>query len=131
VAKLSDDVNQVVKGKSFWHLATLNPDGSPQVSPVWVDLRDGKILVNSHLGRKKPRNIAHDPRVSLAWQDPDSPYHHILIRGRVVETINGEQADADIDMLSEKYLEQTPYPRGPGEQRVTFLIEADHVIVNE
>jgi PPOX class probable F420-dependent enzyme len=132
MAALTPDVRKVIEGKSFWHVATVNPNGSPQVSPVWAHLRDDKILINSIEGRKKPRNLKHEPRVSLAWHDPENPYHSILIKGRVVETITDEQADSDIDMLSEKYLGQTPYPyRTPGERRVTFLIEPDHVMVNE
>jgi PPOX class probable F420-dependent enzyme len=130
MAKLSDDVKQVLQGPNFWHLATLNPDGSPQVTPVWADLRDDRILVNSYFGRKKPRNIQHDPRVALAWQDPESPYHNIAIQGRVVDTIVGDQAVEDIDALSEKYLGQRPYPgHSPDQPRVSFLIEPEHVSV--
>jgi PPOX class probable F420-dependent enzyme len=132
MAKLSAEVRKVIEGKNFWHVATVNPDGSPQVSPVWAHLRGDKILINSFFGRKKPRNIEHEPRISLAWHDPENPYHSILIKGRVIETITGGQADSDIDMLSEKYVGQTPYPfRTPGERRVTFLIEPEHVMVNE
>jgi PPOX class probable F420-dependent enzyme len=128
MTRLTDNVRNVLTGKNFWHLATLNPDGSPQVTPVWAHLRDDRIVVNSFFGRKKPRNIEHDPRVALAWQDPESPYHNIAIQGRVVETIVGDQADDDIDMLSEKYLDQRPYPgHSPEERRVTFLIEPQHV----
>ena len=106
--ELSEDVRKALEGKNFWHLATVNPSGSPQVTTVWVHTREGKILVNSALGRVKPRNIEHDP----------------------VETIVGEQAEADIDSLAEKYIGQTPYPwRGDGERRVTFLIEPTHAMV--
>jgi PPOX class probable F420-dependent enzyme len=128
MAKLTDDVRQVLQGPNFWHLATLNPDGSPQVTPVWADVRDDRILVNSYFGRRKPRNMQHDPRVALAWQDPESPYHNIAIQGRVVETIAGEQAVEDVDALSEKYLGQRPYPwHAPDQPRVSFLIEPLHV----
>jgi pyridoxine/pyridoxamine 5'-phosphate oxidase len=65
--ELSDDVRHSLEGKNFWHLATVNPTGSPQVTTVWVHTRDDKILVNSALGRVKPRNIEHNPRVALSW----------------------------------------------------------------
>jgi PPOX class probable F420-dependent enzyme len=129
--ELSDDVRQALEGKNFWHLATVNPSGSPQVTTVWVHTREGKILVNSALDRVKPRNIEHEPRVALSWHEHDEGgYHSMQIQGYVVETIVGEQAEADIDSLAEKYIGQTPYPwRSEGERRVTFLIEPTHAMV--
>jgi len=127
--ELDDDLRNALEAPNFWHLATVNPDGSPQSTTVWVHMRGDKILVNSALGRKKPRNIEHDPRVALSFHEHSgSAYRSWGIQGRVVETIVGDQAEADIDMLAEKYIGQTPYPwRSPGERRVTFLIEPIHV----
>jgi PPOX class probable F420-dependent enzyme len=130
MAGLPDDVRKLFEGKNFWHVATVNPDGSPQTTPVWVSMRDGKILMNSALGRRKARNIEHDPRVAMSLTDPENPYRSIQVQGRVVDTITGDQAEADIDSLSEKYTGQTPYPwRSPGEKRVTFLVEPAKVMV--
>ena len=128
-AELSDDVRRALEAPNFWHLATVNPDGSAQATTVWVHTRDGKILVNSALGRVKPRNIEHNPTVALSWHEhPEGGYHSMQIQGRVVETIVGDQAEADIDSLAEKYLGQTPYPwRSPGEKRITYVIEPTHV----
>jgi PPOX class probable F420-dependent enzyme len=127
-AALAEDVRRALEGPNFWHLATLNPDGSPQSTTMWVDLRGERILVNSALDRKKPRNLAHDPRVALSWFDPGSPYHSISIQGRVVDSYSGERADADIDALAKKYLDEDRYPfRTPDEQRVSYLIEPLHV----
>jgi PPOX class probable F420-dependent enzyme len=126
MAELPDSVREVLEGTNFWHIATINPDGSPQSTPVWVNVRDGKIVVNTALGRKKPRNIENDPRVALSWHGtgPDGGYRNIAIQGRVVESITGDQAEHDIDDLALKYIGQTPYPwRREGEQRVTYLIE--------
>ncbi|HZR93136.1 MAG TPA: TIGR03618 family F420-dependent PPOX class oxidoreductase [Gaiellaceae bacterium] len=125
MADLPDDVRKALEGANFWHLATVNPDGSPQSTTVWAGTRDGKIIVNSALGRKKPRNIEREPRVALSWHTHEGGgYKSISIQGKVVETITGEQADRDIDDFAEKYLGQRPYPwRSPGEQRVTFVIE--------
>ena len=130
-AELSDDVREALEAPNFWHLATVNLDGSAQTTTVWIHTRGDKILVNSALGRKKPRNIAREPRVALSWHEHNgTSYHSIGIQGRVIETIVGDQAEADIDMLAEKYIGQTPYPwRSPGERRVTFLIEPTHVFV--
>jgi PPOX class probable F420-dependent enzyme len=132
MAELNAKVRNVVEGKNFWFVATVSPDGSPQVSPVWAHVRGDRIFINTALGRKKQRNIEQEPRVALAWHDPENPYHSILIKGRVVETITDDRADADIDTLSDKYLGQTPYPfRAPGERRMTFVIQPEHVMVNE
>ncbi len=126
MAELPDSVREVLEDTNFWHIATINPDGSPQSTPVWVNVRDGKIVVNTALGRKKPRNIENDPRVALSWHGtgPDGGYRNIAIQGRVVETITGDQAEQDIDDLAHKYIGQERYPwRKDGEQRVTYLIE--------
>ncbi len=122
------ELDKVIRHKleepQYWHLATVNPDGSPQVTTVWVDLRDGLILVNSALGRRKTRNIEGNPGVALSWHDPEDPHHSVAIQGRVVETTVGREAEADIDGLAQKYLGRSPYPwRQQGEQRVTYLIE--------
>jgi PPOX class probable F420-dependent enzyme len=125
---LPDKIRKAIEGPQFWALATTNPDGSPQVSTVWVKPKDGNILVNSALGRKKPRNLEHEPRVALSWVDPENGYHTASIQGRVVETYTGDEAEADIDSLAHKYLGQSPYPwRKEGEQRVSFVIEPTHV----
>jgi PPOX class probable F420-dependent enzyme len=128
MAELDDDVQRALAGKQFWTLATVNPDGTPQATVVWVQERDGKILVNTALGRKKPRNIAANPAVALSWFDPENPYSTISIQGRVVESYTGDQAEADIDSAAGKYIDQDVYPwRKEGEQRISYLIEPIHV----
>lgn len=128
MAELNDDARRALEGKNFWSLATINPDGSPQNTVVWADTRDSKIVVNSALGRKKPRNLEQNPKVALSWYDPEAPYEPISIQGRVVESYTGDQAEADIDSLAKKYIDKDVYPwRKEGEQRITFLIEPTHV----
>ncbi len=114
---------------AFAHFATLMPDGSPQVSPVWVDEKDGFILINSAVGRVKDKNVCNNPSVAVSITDPDNPYRMISVRGKVVErTLEG--ADAHIDALAQKYLGKA-YPfRQPGEQRVIYKIAADRVSTN-
>jgi len=113
--------------KAFAHLATLMKDGSPQVTPVWVDY-DGKyVRFNSVLGRVKDQNVRRDPRVTMSIQDPDNPYRYLEIRGRVVE-ITQKGADDHINKLSQKYLGIPVYPnRRPGQVRVLYRIEPQKV----
>jgi PPOX class probable F420-dependent enzyme len=125
--QLSEAAQKLFREPNFAHLATLMPDGSPQVTPVWVDF-DGKfILVNTAEGRRKPRNIRRDPRVALDVTSREDPYRMVTVRGRVVELAN-EGADEHIDKLAKKYLGQDRYPfRQPGERRVILKIEPEHV----
>ena len=113
----------LTKKTAFASLATLMPDGSPQVTPVWFDYREGKIRVNTARGRVKDRNMSQNHRVALSILDPDNPYRHLSVRGRIVHvTENG--ADAHIDSLTQKYLGKPKYPmRAPGEVRVIYEIE--------
>ncbi len=117
----------ILSRKAFAQLATLMPDGSPQVSPVWVDHRDGKVIVNSAEGRVKDRNVRRDARVAVSVQDPDNPYRAVMIRGRVTE-ITTEGAEAHIDAMAKKYMGLDAYPyRAEGEVRVLYVIEPERV----
>lgn len=115
------------KKKAFGNLGTLMPDGSPQVTPVWIDYDGKHVIFNSALGRVKDKNIRRDPRVSISVVDPDNPYRHLDIRGKVVEiTQNG--ADDSINKLSQKYLGNPVYPyRQPGEVRVLYKVQPEKV----
>ena len=124
---LSPGVRRLFEAPNFAHLATLMPDGSPQVTPVWVDIDGDRILVNTAEGRAKPRNVRRDPRVAISITDRNNHYSAALIRGRVVEFTH-EGADELIDKLAKKYIGQDRYPwRRPEEQRVTLIIEPEHV----
>src|SRR3954451_8576769 len=113
--------------QAFAYVATLNADGSPQVTPVWVDFDGTHVIVNTARGRVKDRNLKREPRVAVAIQDPDNPYRYLSIQGRVAEmTENG--ADAHIDKMAKKYLGQDVYPgRAPGEQRVIVKITPEKI----
>lgn len=112
---------------AFGVLATLMPGGQPQVTPVWVDLQDGHVVVNSAKGRQKDKNIARDPRVTITVIDPQNPYRYVEIRGRVDE-MTQKDADAHIDKMAKKYLGKDKYPfRQAGEQRVMYKIAPSHV----
>jgi PPOX class probable F420-dependent enzyme len=112
---------------AFAHLATLMADGSPQVTPVWVDYDGAYVRINSAKGRVKDKNMRRDRRVALSIQDPDNPYRYLAIQGDVVE-ITEEGADAHIDALAKKYLGKERYPfRSPGEVRVIYKIRPNKV----
>ena len=108
--------------RAFASLATLMPDGRPQVTPVWFDFDFGHIRINSAKGRVKDKNMRREKRVALSIQDPDNAYRYLAIQGEVTEiTENG--ADADIDKLAKKYLGKDKYPfRATGEVRVIYKI---------
>ncbi len=113
--------------RAFAHLATLMPDGSPQVTPVWVDFDGTHIIVNTARGRQKDRNLRRDGRVAIEIQDPDNPYRYVEIRGRVAE-ITEQGADESIDRLAFKYTGSPKYQfRRAGEQRVIYKIEPEKV----
>jgi PPOX class probable F420-dependent enzyme len=108
----------VQQKKAFANLATLMPDGSPQVTPVWLDYQGGVIRVNTAKGRIKARNMTEGARVALAIMDPDDPYRHIQVRGRV-RRVTEEGANSHIDSLAKKYLGKDKYPYSqPGDVRL-------------
>jgi PPOX class probable F420-dependent enzyme len=109
--------------KAFANLATVRRDGSPQVTPVWVDYANGVIRFNTAKGRVKARILKPGSPVALAIMDPDNAYRYVQIRGRVRRVLQ-EGADAHIDSLAKKYLDKDKYPfRQPGEVRVMYEIE--------
>ena len=113
--------------KAFAHLATTMPDGTPQSTPVWIDYRDGRVLVNTAKGRVKARNMREGSPVAISITDPDNPYRYVQVRG-VVSRVRDDGADAHIDFLAKKYLGQDKYPfRQPGEERVIYEIEPQKV----
>jgi PPOX class probable F420-dependent enzyme len=125
VATIPEKYLDLFETKALAQLATLMPDGSPQVSPVWVDYDGGHILINSAKGRVKDKNMRRDPRVALDFLDPQNPYRHLSVRGRVVE-ITEQGADAHIDKLAKKYLGKDSYPfRSPSETRVIYKIQPE------
>lgn len=120
---------ELLKGRNFVVVSTIRPDGTIHAAPAWVDVQDGRPVVNSAEGRAWPTNLKRDPRVTLTVQNLENPYEYVAIRGRVAEQTT-EGADEHIDALAKKYLGQDTYPyRQPGEQRVILRIEPEHVHV--
>ena len=126
-ATIPQQYRDLFQKKAFANLATLMPDGRPQVTPVWVDLDDSHIRVNSAKGRVKDKNMRRNKNVALSIFDPDNPYRHLAVQGEVVD-ITEQGADEHIDALAKKYLGKDKYPfRQPGEVRVIYKIRPDRV----
>ncbi|HSB08364.1 MAG TPA: PPOX class F420-dependent oxidoreductase [Blastocatellia bacterium] len=123
---IPENFKDLFEKKAFANLATLNSDGTPQVTPVWVDY-DGKyVLINSARGRRKDKNMERNRAVALSIQDPENPYRYLEIRGTVAD-ITEEGADQHIDKMAKKYLGADKYPgRQPGEVRVLYKIKPEH-----
>ena len=124
-------VAKLFEGKNFASLATLMKGGSPHVTPTWVDIdkSNNTILINTAKGRIKHKNISRDPRVGVSVMDFSNPYHMVSVRGKVVEQINGKEADDHIDKMAKKYMGKDKYPgRAPGEERLLLRIKPEHVV---
>jgi PPOX class probable F420-dependent enzyme len=128
-ATIDGRAEDLLKGKNFCHVATLRADGTVHGVPVWVDVQDGRPVLNTAEGRAWPRNLERDPRVTLTVQNMENPYEYLAIRGRVAERTH-EGADAHIDAMAKKYMGVDEYPmRQPGEQRLIIRVEPDYVKV--
>ena len=124
---LTSEQRKLIEAKNLAHFVTLMKNGSPQVTPVWIDCDDTHILVNTAEGRQKPLNLARDPRVALSIVDGEDPYRYVQIRGRVVE-VTREGAFEHISKLARKYRgDDFVYPERPGEVRIIIKIEPQHV----
>lgn len=125
---LTDEQKSFFQKPNFGHLATLNADGSPQVTPVWIDVDDEHILINTAKDRKKVRNVERDPRVAVEVPDQENPYSMLSVNGEVVE-ITEQGADKHIDELSMRYLGKDKYPFAqPGEERIIIKIRPTKVM---
>ncbi|HEV3408031.1 MAG TPA: PPOX class F420-dependent oxidoreductase [Gaiellaceae bacterium] len=124
MAKLTESVRAMLTGGNFGHLATVMEDGSPHVSPVWIDCENDHVVINTAVGRRKERNMRRDPRVALSVVDQRNPYKELHVRGRVVEMVEGDEAWRHVDALNRRYHQtESQYPRRPGMDRVLVRIE--------
>lgn len=125
--QVPEDWKAVLKKPVFVHLATLMPDGSPQTSPVWVDVDGDELVINTAQGRRKDLNMKRDGRVALSVTDPEQPYKALMIRGKVSKVVT-EGADEHIDKLAKKYLGKDKYPfRKPDEKRIVYRVKPESV----
>jgi PPOX class probable F420-dependent enzyme len=121
------DTAVFAEGRNVGHFATLLADGSPHVTPMWIDARDGLVWINSAEGRVKVENVRRDPRVAISVPYLDDPYRRVVVRGRVVE-VTHEGAAEHIDDLSERYNGVRPFPEHNAHfPRVLIKIQPEHV----
>jgi len=129
LADLSEKAKRLLKGVNFAFVATLNRDGSIQLTPTWVDTDGENVLVNTALGRMKTINVTRDPRVTVGVFDQANPYEYVSIRGNVAKQVKGKEADDHIDKLALKYTGATKFGRSaPDEKRVILVIRPSKVI---
>jgi PPOX class probable F420-dependent enzyme len=127
MAAIPDEAKHLFENKDFAHIATLNADGSPQNSAVWIGLDGDLVTFNTAEGRLKTKNVARDGRVAISLVNQENPYENLIIQGKVVEMTH-DGADADIDALAKRYLGADSYPfRQDGEVRVIVKIEPEKV----
>ena len=125
--QITEPVAKLLEGRNLAFVATLMKDGWPQITPTWVDIEDGKILVNTAEGRLKQKNISRDGRIAISVADQNNPYHMVTVRGRVVEQTN-EGADEHVDKLAKKYLGVEKYPlHSPNEKRIIIKIKPERI----
>lgn len=123
---IPEDYKDLFEKKAFANLATVNADGTPQVTPVWIDYDGDYVLVNSARGRRKDKNMERNRAVALSIQDPDNPYRYLEVRGNVTE-ITEQNADQHIDKMAKKYIGKDKYPWSkPDEVRVIYKIKPEH-----
>ncbi|HLQ56553.1 MAG TPA: PPOX class F420-dependent oxidoreductase [Streptosporangiaceae bacterium] len=123
MTELPEAVRTLLDGPNYAHIATLLPDGAPHSVPVWIGLEDNRIAFLTGPGSRKARNLDRDPRVAISITAHDNPFTMTMIRGRVAQMIDGDEAWTIIDRISYKYTGK-PYPLRTG--RVVFLIDHEH-----
>lgn len=123
---LDPDVRRVLDGTAIAHLASVLPDGAPHSAPVWIGSHGDHVVILTGPGSRKARNLRRDPRLALSLTPTDNPFQPVMIRGRVVDWLAGDEAWAIVDQISEKYL-GGPYPRD--EERVVAVIEPERQIM--
>jgi len=128
---LTEPLVKFFSGRNFAFLGTLNKDGSPQVTPTWIDIEEKSheemILINTAMDRVKQKNVSRDPRVSISIVDEDNPYSMVTIKGRVIEQTT-EGANEHIDKLAKKYLNVERYPaHSPNMKRIILKIKPEKI----
>ena len=121
-------IKNLFEDKNIAFVATIMKDGSPQITPTWIDIQGNEILINTALGRVKQKNVTRDPRIAVSIVDRNNPFHMVTLRGEVIDQITGELADNHIDKLAQKYKKKKKYPfRAPGEKRVILKVKPTRV----
>lgn len=120
---LNDEIRRLLDGPHFAVLATLNPDGGPQTSAMWVGRDGDQVLFSTVAGRRKPRNLERDPRLSVTILDAEDPYNYVELRGRA--TLEEDVGRAFDISLSWQYDGHDPDPDPPGAVRLIIRMTVD------
>jgi PPOX class probable F420-dependent enzyme len=124
--ELPDPIRRLLEDRAYGHVVSLNADGTPQMTMVWMDVEGDQALFNTAEGRVKPRNLRRDPRVQVAVQHRGDPQSYAVLHGKA--TVDARGADAHIDKLAKRFLGLDRYPfRAPGEQRLVVRITVDRI----
>jgi len=127
VSSIPDQYSDLLESTALAHIATLGPDGSPQVNPVWFGWDGEFIRFSNTKNRQKYRNLSRDPRIALSIVDPTNPYRYLEVRGTVVD-LEDDPSGAYIDFMAQKYLGEEKYPWArPGDERVTIVVKPERV----
>jgi PPOX class probable F420-dependent enzyme len=126
--QLTDAQRKLLDEKNFAHVALVDENGAPQVTPVWIEFDGTHVLFNTEEKRAKTKHMRKNPRVAISVQNAENPYHYIEIRGTVVE-ITTQGADEMIDRLAKKYLDKDKYPfNQPGDVRLVVKVKPEKVL---
>jgi PPOX class probable F420-dependent enzyme len=126
---LHDKVRTLAEGANFAALTTVLPDGQPQTHIMWVGCDDEHLIINTEVHRRKFKNVEQDPRVTVTIWDADNPYSFVEVRGRVVDTVTGDEARGNIDALSQKYMGRD-YASDIQSERVILRIAPDRQVIH-
>ena len=128
MANLNEKALGLLKGKNFAFVATVKKDGSPHLTPVWIDTDESNLLINTAVGRAKERNTSRDSRISVSVADSANPYSYLTFDGKVTKRITGKKAEDHIDFLSFKYTGNKKYQgRSPGQKRIILVVKPTHI----
>lgn len=132
MVRFPEEYRDLFEKRTFAHVTTVNPDGTPQTTPVWVDYdaETDRVLVNTERHRRKAKNAERDPDVSVSMTDPDDSYRFCSVTG-TVEEITTEGAADHIDELARRYLGEDEYPTPVQSERVILRIRPDEVLSGE
>ena len=125
---IDERLRSLCKGENYGVLTTLFPDGSPQSQIMWIDCDDDYVIVNTEVHRRKYENMAADPRVALTVWATGDPTSYLEVRGRVVDTVVGDEAKAHLDSLAQRYFKVDTYPYPIQSQRVIVRIAPERIV---
>ena len=125
MSELTEEQKKFLKEGHLAVVATLRDDGTPQLTPTWIDAEDGRVLFNTAEGRAKPKNLRRDPRVSICVVDRQNPYRWLSITGTA--DLEHEGAEEHIDVLAHRYTGRETYGVGPDEERVIVRVQPERV----